>query len=92
MIEKVRINTTLKAGKNIWDEGEILTAPLPPDVLDEVYRNTGTVSVIEGDQMNQTKLTFVAQRVEEGASSMTTMQYDPPPPSKPRPKLKRRRT
>ena len=90
-IEKVMIKVTLKAGKNIWEEGTVLTAPLPPDVLDEIYRQTGTVSVIDGDQMNQTKLTFVAQRVEDTASSMTTMQPAPDPVSKPKPKLLRRR-
>ena len=68
-IEKVMLKVTLKAGKNVWEEGSVLTAPLPPDILDEIYRQTGTVAVIEGDQRNQTKLTFVAQRVEETASS-----------------------
>jgi len=90
-IEKVMLKVTLKAGKNVWEEGSVLTAPLPPDILDEIYRQTGTVAVIEGDQRNQTKLTFVAQRVEETASSMTTMQTPPPENSRPKPKLNRRR-
>jgi len=92
MIEKVILNVTLKAGKNIWEEGEILSAPLPPDILNEIYANTGAVSVIEGDQTNQTKLTFVTKRVEEKASTMTTMEVEPKPEnSKPKPKLRRRR-
>ncbi len=90
-IEKVLLKVTLKAGKDVWEEGAVLTAPLPPAILDELYRQTGTVAVIEGDQMNQTKLTFVAQRVVETASSMTTMQPPPPESSKPKPKLNRRR-
>jgi len=94
MIEKVKINVTLKAGKNVWEEGTVLprdNEPLPPDILNEIYANTGTVSVIEGDQKGQTKLTFVAKRVEEGASSMTTMVVPKPENSKPKPKLRRRR-
>jgi nickel-dependent lactate racemase len=90
MIEKVIINVTLKAGKEVWEKGAILTEPLPPDVLNEIYRNTGNVSVINGDQTTQTKLTFVAKRVKEGASSMTTMVVPKPEDSKPKPKLRRR--
>lgn len=91
MIEKVMINTTLKAGKNVWEEGTILEAPLPPDIQNEIYAQTGTVTVLEGDQMPENKLVFVAKRVEESASTMTTMQVDPPPDSKPKPKLRRRK-
>jgi hypothetical protein len=92
MIEKVKLNVTLKAGKNVWEEGEVLTAPLPPDILNEVYANTGNVSVIDGDQRDrtQTKLVFVAKRVEEKASTMTTMAVPKPEDSKPKPKLRRR--
>lgn len=91
MIEKVMMKVTLKAGENVWEKGTILKAPLPPDILDEIYRKTGTVTVVEGEQRNQTKLVFVAQRVEEGASSMTTMQPAPDRENKPKPKLLRRR-
>lgn len=91
-IEKVLIETTLKAGKNVWEKGVVLTAPLPPDILDEIYRNTGTVKVIDGSEMPQNKLTFVAERVKETATSMTTMAVEPKPEdSKPKPKLNRRR-
>jgi len=90
MIEKVMVNVTLKAGEKIWDKGE-LTAPLPKEILDEVYANTGNVTVIDGNQGGQTKLTFVAKRVEEGASSMTTMAVPKPEDSKLKPKLLRRR-
>jgi len=91
MIEKVIINTTLKAGEKVWEKGEILSPPLPPDILNEIYAKTGTVSIISGNQTPQTKLTFVAKRVEEGASSMTTMAVPKPEDSKPKPKLLRRR-
>jgi len=96
MIEKVIINKTLKAGTNIWEEGAILSAPIPPDVLNEIYSNTGIVKVLEGeveDGRTETKLTFVAQRVKETASTMTTMIEPTPEPiikSKPKPKLIRR--
>jgi hypothetical protein len=93
MIEKVMMNVTLKAGEKVWEEGEILSSPLPQDILDEIYANTGTVSVIEGDQRDRTqaKLVFVAERVKETASSMTTMAVPKPEDSKPKPKLQRRR-
>ena len=93
MIEKVMINVTLKAGKNVWEKGAVLTAPLPPDILDEVYKKTGNVIVVSGDEKDRTrnKLVFVAQRVQENASTMTTMQPAPEPVSKPKPKLNRRR-
>jgi hypothetical protein len=95
MIEKVMLNVTLKAGKNVWLEGEVLTAPLPPDIQNEIYANTGTVKVIQGTDTDvpQNKLVFVAERVKETASSMTTMAVEPPPDpvSKPKPKLLRRK-
>ena len=90
MIEKVMLNVTLKAGKNVWGKGE-MNAPFPQDILNEIYANTGNVTVIEGDQISQTKLTFVAKRVEEKASSMTTMAIPKSDDSKPKPKLRRRR-
>jgi hypothetical protein len=91
MIEKVILNVTLKAGKNVWEKGAVFTAPIPKDILDEVYAHKDTVTVIDGDDRAQTKLTFVAKRVEEGASSMTTMVVPKPEDSKPKPKLLRRR-
>ncbi|RLA02602.1 MAG: hypothetical protein DRQ42_00235 [Gammaproteobacteria bacterium] len=50
MIEKIEIKKTLKAGKNIWEEGTILDrkdGPFPSDILEEVRLNRGTVEVIE---------------------------------------------
>ena len=91
MIEKVVLIKTLKAGKNVWEEGKILEAPLPPDILNEIRAKTGIVKVIQGDDIAQTKLVFVAERVKETASSMTTMAIEPDPVSKPKPKLLRRR-
>ena len=97
MIEKVILEVTLKAGKNIWEKGTVLTAPFPPDIEIEVRGETGTVKVVKGNLMPQTKLVFVAERVKETASSMTTMAVKPeakPSPIreiKPKPKLKRRR-
>ena len=91
MIEKVLLNVTLKAGEKIWEEGSIETAPLPQELLDEIYANTGTVTVLEGDEKSKTKLVFVAKRVEETATSMTTMAVSKPDEPKPKPKLLRRR-
>ena len=89
MIEKVRINTTLKAGNTVWEEGAILESPLPPDILNEIHAQTGTVSVIKGTSLPENKLVFVAERVKEEASTMTTMMPIPDPVTKPRPKLRR---
>jgi hypothetical protein len=83
MIEKVLLNTTLKAGKDVWEKGIILNAPLPQAILDEIAYNTGTVKVIKGDTTPSTKLVFVAERVAETATSMTTMTTKEPP----RPKI-----
>jgi len=73
MIEKVMMDTTLKAGKDIWVKGSFLVAPLPQVILDEVANQTGTVKVIKGDLMPGTKLVFVSEKVAETATSMTTM-------------------
>lgn len=88
MIEKVIIKRTLKAGKTVWEEGAVLKAPLPPDILEEIRLNTGTVGVIEGDLRPKSKLVFVAERVKESASSMTTMATKPTPIVERKPKLK----
>ena len=86
MIEKVMLNTTLKAGKDIWEKGRILTAPLPQIILDEIAYGTGTVKVVEGENTPGTKLVFVAERVAETATSMTTMAVNPDPPKETGPK------
>lgn len=92
MIEKVIIKTTLKAGSKVWEEGAFVLAPLPPVILEEIQKGTGTVEIVEGNDMPRNKLVFVAKRVEEQASSMTTMQTKPPPikQAKSKPKLIRR--
>jgi len=82
MIEKVMMDTTLKAGKDIWVKGSFLNAPLPQVILDEIAYQTGTVKVIKGDLMPGSKLVFVSERVAETATSMTTMavpEKKPPP-------------
>jgi len=48
MIKKVRLLKTLKAGKNVWIEGEEMLHPhIHPDILSEVLLGTGTVEVLE---------------------------------------------
>jgi hypothetical protein len=91
MIEKVMLNVTLKSGKDVWQEGTILEAPLPPDILQEIKDNTGTVNILKGGPEASTKMVFVAERVKEKATSMTTVAPKPPPikQNKPKPKLRR---
>jgi hypothetical protein len=43
---RVRLLTTLKCGKNVWEEGVELYPPLPPDILAEIQADTGTVEVL----------------------------------------------
>jgi len=86
-IEKVMLETTLKAGPDTWEKGRILTAPLPQAIIDEVAACTGNVKVIEGETRPGTKLVFVAERVAETATSMTTMATTPDPEPPPRPKF-----
>lgn len=46
---KVKILKTLKAGKKIWLEGEVLDSPLPTEILLEVKLRRGTVLVLSGN-------------------------------------------
>lgn len=96
-IEKVVLETTLKAGRTIWEKGTILTSPLPPDIEREISAGTGTVRVVEGGTHPEGKLVFMTKRVEEpGTSTAAVMTKSAPKPSpikqaKPKPKLRRRR-
>jgi hypothetical protein len=47
MEAKVRLKKTLKCGKNVWEEGTILNPPLPPDILNEIEFETGTVEILQ---------------------------------------------
>lgn len=78
MIEKVMLNTTLKAGQDVWEEGRILNSPLPQAILDEIACDTGTIKIIAGDGRPSSKIVFVAERVAETATSMTTMAVSKP--------------
>jgi hypothetical protein len=49
MIEKVIILKTLKSGKTIWEEGQVLFPPLPPDIIQEIDMETGTVKALYTD-------------------------------------------
>ena len=92
MIEKVILTKTLKAGQKVWEEGTVLEAPLPPDILNEIYAQTGLVKVIQGEPRSEAKLVFVAERVKETATSMTTMatKHTPIEEVKSKPTLRRR--
>lgn len=53
MIEQIEIRKTLQAGKDIWEEGTVLDikdGPLPPDILEEVRLDRGTVKVLKKTQ------------------------------------------
>ena len=94
MIEQVIIKKTLKAGKNVWLEGSVLTSPLPKVLIEEVERQTGTVEVVKGDQKSDiTKTIFVAKRVDEKSeiSTATSLKVESSKVNEPRPKLRRRK-
>ena len=44
-IEKVIMNVTLRGVNNQWEEGEVLTPPLPHEVLEEIKLDRNTVKV-----------------------------------------------
>ena len=46
-IERVKVLVTLQCENNVWEEGTILTNPLPPDILEEIRLERGTVEVLE---------------------------------------------
>ena len=46
-IEKCRLKVTLQSAKNVWEEGTIFTDPIPPDILEEIMLERGTVEVLE---------------------------------------------
>jgi len=46
-IEQVQLTVTLKAGEKIWAKGEVISSPIPHELLDEVKLNTGTVKVLK---------------------------------------------
>lgn len=58
--ERVKVKTTLKAGNKVWLEGEILTPPLPEDILKEIHRNTGTVEVITVGKVPRNQIPVVS--------------------------------
>ena len=62
IIEKVEILKTLKAGKQVWHAGSVLSAtkdsPMPKAIIDEVRGGTNTVRVLVGTG-------YVAQPGEE---------------------------
>jgi len=45
-IERVRLLTTLKSGKDIFRKGAIIDAPIPPVLLGEIRKGTGTVEAL----------------------------------------------
>ena len=94
-IEKVRVKTTLKAGQTVWQKGLILTEPLPKDILNEVYCNTGTVEILKQGRDVSNKPILVSKMKLKEATTTTTLKEEalattttPPPEVKPKPKLK----
>jgi len=97
-IEKVLIKTTLKAGQIVWEKGMILTEPIPKDILNEIYRNTGMVEILKQGRDMSSKPVLVSKTklkkatttttIEEGAGGTTTTA---PPIVKPKTKTKLKR-
>jgi hypothetical protein len=94
-IEKVRVKTTLKAGKDVWQKGLILTEPLPKDILNEIYCDTGTVEILEQGQDMSNKPVLVSKGKLKEATTTTTVEETvmattttPPPKAELKPKLK----
>lgn len=73
MIEQIVMKKTLKAGETIWEEGKILTSPLPEILLEEIELQTGTVEVLKKTNNEKPgKLVFVAKKVEGEEETTTT--------------------
>lgn len=97
-VEKVRVKTTLKAGNIVWQKGDILTVPLPKDILNEVYCNTGTVEILKQGRDITNKPVLVSKAKLKKATTTTTIKEKAlattttaPPVVKPKakPKLKK---
>ena len=86
IIEKVILNTTVKAGKTVWEKGTILDAPLPEDILLEISNNTGTVKILkQGQNVELVKNISVLVQKEKLKNSTTTTTVEA---KKEKPKLK----
>jgi len=97
-VEKVRVKTTLKAGNIVWQKGDVLTTPLPKDILNEVYCNTGTVEILKQGRDIVNKPVLVSKAKLKKATTTTTIKEKAlattttaPPAAKPKakPKLKK---
>lgn len=75
-IEKVRVKTTLKAGKTVWPKGLILTEPLPKDILNEIYCDTGTIEILKQGRAASNKPILVSKMKLKEATTTTTMKED----------------
>lgn len=45
-IEKVKVLKALKCGDMVYKKGQIIDRPIPPDIVQEVRNDTGTVEVL----------------------------------------------
>jgi len=66
MISQVKVLRTLKAGDNIWHDGEIVGPPVPGDLLSEIQR--GWVVVLKEEKPKPT-IIRVASGVESTSIS-----------------------
>jgi len=94
-IEKVLIKTTLKAGQIVWQKGMVLTEPLPKDILNEIYCDTGTVEILKQGRDVSNKPVLVSKMKLKEATTTTTLKEEAlattttaPPEVKPKPKLR----
>lgn len=63
-VERVKVLTTLKAGDKVWGKGEILSSPIPADIISEIRAGTGTVEVLEGEGFTGPKKSKLIKRAE----------------------------
>jgi len=75
IIEKVKVLTTLKAGDQVWKVGQIVTEPIPPDLLSEVKR--GLVEVLS--ERHETKSFAPINEKGTTSTSATAAQSAPEP-------------
>ena len=61
-IERVKVLTTLKAGPEVWNKGQILTSPIPQAILSEIRAGTGLVEVLEGEGFVEPKKSKLIKR------------------------------
>ena len=102
MIIEAKMVKTLKMGSDVWVQGTVLKAPLPPVILQEIMLGTGTVQVLREESVSsiappiKTKSSVAGVRTSNkvtddlGWDLPPTTTTAPPPAKKPKTKPKRK--